>query len=283
MTTESKLVIITVDGACLGNGQSQLQSRAAAAGILNYRGRRRAVAEFIGQGTNQRAEVTAAALGLESLKEPCTVIIRSDSEYVVRTMKGEFKRRTNLDLWSRLDRAAQPHNVTYEWVKGHNGDSEQEAADKIARATAELGRINEVMLTEVAQRLENENLTSAVPRDRTKLRNYLFLNTMEHGYFLATPEELQAVLPLDQETLIPRHSDTLDLSQQPVKDSVGNQWILLEEDCQAPEFIEFLADVVRVFPHQIRERITHHETNISSAQLVAYIQNNDIKQLSTSH
>ena len=164
MTTTSKLVIITVDGACLGNGQSQLEPRAAAAAILNYHGRRRAVAEFIGQGTNQRAEVIAAALGLESLKEPCTIIIRSDSQYVVRTMKGEFKRRTNLDLWARLDRAAQPHIVTYEWVKGHNGDSEQEAADKTARATAELGRIDDVMLTELAQRLENEDLMSAVAK-----------------------------------------------------------------------------------------------------------------------
>ena len=50
-----KLVTITVDGACLGNGQSQ--SRAAAAGILNYQGHRRAVAEYIGQSTNQRAEI----------------------------------------------------------------------------------------------------------------------------------------------------------------------------------------------------------------------------------
>lgn len=116
-----------------------------------------------------------------------------------------------------------------------------------------------------------------------KLRNYLFLNTMEHGYFLATPQELQGVLPVDQETRIPRQSETLDLLQQPVTDSVGNQWILLEEDCQAPEFIELLADVVRVFPHQIRERITRYETNTSSAQLVVYIQNNDMEQLSTTH
>ena len=283
MTIQSKFVVVTVDGACLGNGQ--LHARAAAAGILTYQGRCRAVAEFIGESTNQRAEIIAAALGLESLKGRCTVIIRSDSQYVVRTMSGEFKRRTNRDLWARLDRAAQRHTVTYEWVKGHNGDSEQEAADKIARATAELGRINEVMLTEVAQRLENEDLISAVPREikSMKLRNYLFLNTMEHGYFLATPQELQTVLLVDQETRIPRQSETLDLSQQPVTDSVGNQWILLEEDCQAPEFIEFLADVVSVFPHQIRERITRYETNTSSAQLVVYIQNNDMKQLSTSH
>src|ERR1051325_4008105 len=105
VNTDSKLVIITVDGACLGNGQPN--PRAAAAGILNYQGRRRAVAEFIGPSTNQRAEIIAAALGLESLKEPCTVVIRSDSKYVVQTMNGEFKRRTNLDLWARLDRAAE--------------------------------------------------------------------------------------------------------------------------------------------------------------------------------
>jgi ribonuclease HI len=174
MTNQSKLVIITVDGACLGNGQSH--PRAAAAGILTYQRRRRAVAEFIGQSTNQRAEIIAAALGLESLKESCTVIIRSDSKYVVQTMTGEFKRRTNFDLWARLDRAAQTHSVTYEWVKGHNGDPEQEAADTIARATAELGQINELILTEIAQRLQNEDLItpalrSAVAEGLTYLAN----------------------------------------------------------------------------------------------------------------
>lgn len=113
-----------------------------------------------------------------------------------------------------------------------------------------------------------------------KLRNYLFLNTIEHGYLLATPEELQAVLPIDPETQIPRLSEVLDLTQQPITDSIGNKWILLEEDCQAPEFIEFLADEIRVFPHQIRERTKHIETNISSAELIAYIQSNNMDHIS---
>ncbi len=174
MTNQPKLVIITVDGACLGNGQSH--TRAAAAGILNYQGRRRAVAEFIGESTNQRAEIIAAALGLESLKEPCTVIIRSDSKYVVQTMTGEFKRRTNLDLWARLDHAAERHTVTYQWVKGHNGDPEQEAADKLARATAELGETSDVLLTEIAHQLQNENsitpaLRSAIAEGLAYLAN----------------------------------------------------------------------------------------------------------------
>ena len=85
-----KLVTLTVDGACLGNGQSQ--SRAAAAGILNYQGHRRAVAEYIGQSTNQRAEILSAACGLEALKEPCQVIspigltlCRRNDEWQVQT------------------------------------------------------------------------------------------------------------------------------------------------------------------------------------------------------
>ena len=148
-----KLVTITVDGACLGNGQTQ--SRAAAAGILNYQGHRRAVAEYIGPSTNQRAEILAAACGLEALKEPCQVTLRSDSRYVVETMNGKFRRKSNLDCWARLDAAAQQHEITYVWIKGHNGDPEQEAADIIARTTAEIGEVRPIILTESIERLNN--------------------------------------------------------------------------------------------------------------------------------
>jgi ribonuclease HI len=148
-----KIVTITVDGACLGTGQTQ--SRAAAAGILNYQGHRRAVAEYIGQSTNQRAEILSAACGLEALKEPCQVTLRSDSRYVVETMNGKFRRKSNLDCWARLDAAAQQHEITYVWIKGHNGDPEQEAADTIARTTAEIGEVRALILTEAIERLNN--------------------------------------------------------------------------------------------------------------------------------
>ncbi len=148
-----KLVTLTVDGACLGNGQSQ--SRAAAAGILNYQGHRRAVSEYIGPSTNQRAEILSAAFGLEALKKPCQVILRSDSRYVVETMNGKFRRKSNLDCWARLDAAAQKHEVTYEWIKGHNGDPEQETADTLARTTAQIGEVKTIILTEAIERLNN--------------------------------------------------------------------------------------------------------------------------------
>ncbi len=141
-TAERKQVTITTDGACLGNGQNE--TRAAAAAILEYQGHKRAIGCYIGPSTNQRAEITAAAFALESLKEPCTVILRTDSQY---------KRRTSLDCWQRLDEAATPHEVTYEWVRGHDGDPDQEAADKLARSTARLGEATELMLTETVQRL----------------------------------------------------------------------------------------------------------------------------------
>jgi len=158
----NKIVNITVDGACLGNGQAQ--TRAAAAAILNYDGHRRGVAEYIGPGTNQKAEILAAACGLEALNQPCRVILRSDSRYVVETMNGRFRRKSNRDAWARLDTAAQRHQVTYEWIKGHNGDPEQEAADMIARTIAELGEVKPIILTETIERLKQPRHTCTARR-----------------------------------------------------------------------------------------------------------------------
>jgi ribonuclease HI len=169
-TNTRKLVIITADGACLGNGREN--TRAAAAAILEYSGRRRAVACYIGASTNQRAEMIAAAFALESLKEPCQVILRTDSQYVVETMNGTFKRKSNLELWDRLDKAAAQHEVSYQWIRGHNGNPEQEAADKIARSTAKVGEPNPLVLSEAVARLEN-NYTPALREAVTSGLRYL--------------------------------------------------------------------------------------------------------------
>jgi|SRR5215831_5547369 len=153
MSDTRKHVIITSDGACQGNGKDD--NRAAAGAILNYNNLRRAVACFIGTSTNQKAEIIAAALALESLREPCQVTLRTDSRYVVSTMNGEFRRKSNLLYWTRLDAAALPHTVNFQWVKGHNGDPEQEAADLIAQTTAALGKVSYIVLDEIIDRLNN--------------------------------------------------------------------------------------------------------------------------------
>src|SRR5882724_12653343 len=99
-----KSVTIFCDGSSLGNGQTA--TRAAAVALLGYRGLWRAVGTYLGRATNQQAEVAAAALGLESLKEPCRVHLFTDSRYVVETMGGRFRRKANPRWWERLDKAA---------------------------------------------------------------------------------------------------------------------------------------------------------------------------------
>ncbi|MFT3744491.1 MAG: hypothetical protein QM785_09350 [Pyrinomonadaceae bacterium] len=141
-----KQVIIVCDGSSLGNGKGN--PRAAAVAVLGFKGFWRAFGEYLGGATNQQAEVAAAALGLENLKEPCSVTLMSDSRYVVETMGGTWKRKTNHDWWKRLDDAAKRHQITWKWVKGHNGHAVQEVADSMARKMAELGYVDEELLEE---------------------------------------------------------------------------------------------------------------------------------------
>ena len=139
-----KQVTIFCDGSSLGNGQQS--SRAAAVALLGYKGIWRAVGEYLGQATNQQAEIVAAAVGLEALLEPCAVKVFTDSRYVVETMSGRFRRKTNLPWWQRLDRAASRHNVNWEWTRGHVGHVVQEAADSAARRIAAAGHVDQTVL-----------------------------------------------------------------------------------------------------------------------------------------
>jgi ribonuclease HI len=104
------------------------------------------VGDYLGAATNQQAEVAAATLGLESLREPCRVHLFTDSRYVVETMAGRFRRKTNHEWWTRLDKAASRHEVKWEWTRGHDGHVVQEAADRAARKLASLGRVDEEIL-----------------------------------------------------------------------------------------------------------------------------------------
>lgn len=146
-----KNVTIVCDGSSLGNGKGT--PRAAAVAVLGFRGHWKAVGSYLGGATNQQAEIAAAALGLENLKEPCKVRLLSDSRYVVETMGGTWKRKTNHDWWKRLDKAAAKHEIEWEWVKGHAGHEIQEVADKAARKIALAGRVDDEMLDELVARI----------------------------------------------------------------------------------------------------------------------------------
>ena len=143
-TSAHKQVTIFCDGSSLGNGQ--VNTRAAAVALLGYHGIWRSVGCYLGNATNQQAEIAAAAVGLEALREPCRVRLFTDSRYVVETMGGRFRRKTNHEWWLRLDNAASRHQVSWEWTAGHAGHVIQEAVDRAARRLAALGRVDEEVL-----------------------------------------------------------------------------------------------------------------------------------------
>ncbi|MBO5167403.1 MAG: ribonuclease HI [Lachnospiraceae bacterium] len=101
--------------------------------------------------TNNRMELMAVIVGLEALTKPCEVLVVSDSKYVTDAfnqhwmdswLKNNWKTSTkkpvkNVELWQRLLEAMKPHEVTFSWVKGHDGHPENERCDKLATAAAD--------------------------------------------------------------------------------------------------------------------------------------------------
>jgi len=97
--------------------------------------------------TNNRMELTAAAMALEALKRPCRVVLHTDSEYlrngITRWHTGWVRKGwrnaagdpvANMDLWRRILDAAKGHEIDWKWVRGHAGDAMNERADQLATA-----------------------------------------------------------------------------------------------------------------------------------------------------
>lgn len=134
-----KKVTIVCDGSSIGNGTAE--EEAAAVAILKYtdpsgKSHYKAVGEYLGRATNNQAEIVAAAIGLEALNEPCEVELITDSEYVIKTCRGRFRKMANLELWRRLEEAQSRHRVKWVWIPGHSGHALQELCDKTAREIA---------------------------------------------------------------------------------------------------------------------------------------------------
>ena len=141
MECADEWVCLFTDGACSGN-----PGPGGWGALLRYRGREKELSGGESETTNNRMELLAAINGLEALNRPARVRIVTDSQYV---MKGVtewlpgWKRRgwktadrqpvKNIDLWRRLEAALAPHQVEWEWVRGHSGHAENERVDQLAR------------------------------------------------------------------------------------------------------------------------------------------------------
>lgn len=125
--SEKPLVEIYCDGAAVPN-----PGAAGIGVILLFAHHRKELCEPIGHATNQAAEIQAATTALMALNRSCRVVVYSDSQYLVKTMNGEYSRKTNLELWRDLDFAAMKHDIEWKWIKGHNGHPLNERADELA-------------------------------------------------------------------------------------------------------------------------------------------------------
>ena len=135
-----KDVIIYTDGACRGN-----PGIGGWGALMSYK---EEVKELYGgevDTTNNKMELRAVIEGLNTLKEPCSVKVFTDSKYVMEGInswihnwkKNNWKTANkkdvkNKDLWIQLDKLVSKHNISWEWVKGHSGNPGNEKADELA-------------------------------------------------------------------------------------------------------------------------------------------------------
>lgn len=129
-------VLIYADGSCLKNGSPEMQ---AGAGVVLRSETNQLIklkAVYLGSLTNQQAEITACAIGLESLRKASRVRLFSDSKYVVETMRGLNRMKANRPFWERLVTASLTHHIEWNWMRGHAGNHLQETADRLSRAAA---------------------------------------------------------------------------------------------------------------------------------------------------
>lgn len=90
--------------------------------------------------TNNRMELMAAIQALTALSASCEVVLHSDSQLLINTMTLGWKRKKNQDLWAELDRLCALHQITWQWVRGHNGHRENERCDRLAQRAAQTAR-----------------------------------------------------------------------------------------------------------------------------------------------
>ena len=135
-----KTVIIYTDGACRGN-----PGPGGWGVLIEYGELSKQLYGGDVSTTNNKMELTAAIMALKEIKEPCEIILYTDSKYVLqgieqwihnwkkRGWRGANKKPVkNIDLWKELDELRDKHNIKWNWVKGHSGDPGNETADMLA-------------------------------------------------------------------------------------------------------------------------------------------------------
>ena len=134
-----KKISLYCDGSCLGN-----PGAGGWCAILHYKEWEKVLSGRQENTTNNQMELKAVIEALKILKEPCEVLLYSDSKYVceginswiANWIKKSFKNIKNPELWQEYLRVSAPHHIQAHWIKGHAGHPQNERCDKIAKEEA---------------------------------------------------------------------------------------------------------------------------------------------------
>ena len=154
------MIKIYTDGAAKGN-----PGPGGYGVVMEFGDKRKEISEGFRKTTNNRMELLAVIVGLESIKKPgWDVLITSDSKYVIEAVtkgwlnnwvKKDFKGKKNSDLWRKYLEISKRHKVQFNWVRGHTGHPQNERCDQLATKAASSPNLK---LDKGYEQLENKKL-----------------------------------------------------------------------------------------------------------------------------
>ena len=141
MTKILPKIVMYTDGSSIGN-----PGPGGYGVVLIQKTHRKELSGGYRRTTNNRMELMAVIEGLKALKAPSEVSVMTDSKYVADSINQGWARRwranqwkknkkekaLNPDLWEILLNLCDQHKVTFTWVKGHAGHTENERCDRLA-------------------------------------------------------------------------------------------------------------------------------------------------------
>ena len=143
-----KTIHIYTDGSCLGN-----PGPGGYGAVLIYKQHKKELSDGFAHTTNNRMELLGAITALDALKGHQRVVLTTDSQYVINGiekgwaarwqangwMRNKKERALNPDMWERLLKVCDRHDVRFEWIRGHTGHPENERCDELANTAARGG------------------------------------------------------------------------------------------------------------------------------------------------
>ncbi len=163
MAISSREYLVYADGSCLGNpgpGGWGVVVRDPNGKVTELNG-------YDSSTTNNRMELMGAIEGLRATERGADVVLRSDSQYVVKSMTLHYKRNKNQDLWELLDAETAARRVRFEWVRGHDTDPINNRADELALSGANRQLVADGALPEKRKARESKGDDYVVEKELT--------------------------------------------------------------------------------------------------------------------